>query len=207
MMLHNPIRRVATLVLAAAMAVLLVPALVLAHAELDTPTPADNSLVPPPVAEVSGIYSEAMTPTGSSIVVKDTSGTTVASGTVDPEDNTRMVATPGTPLGTGTYNVEWTSVATDGHVERGTWTFTVGIAAPSVSSAPASTSPSASPSAAPTAAATPVPSVAPAPVPSAGGSSTGSGGDAILPIIVALIVLGAGAAYLLSRRNRPPDPL
>jgi hypothetical protein len=27
----------------------------------------------------------------------------------------------------------------------------------------------------------------------------------ILPIIVALIVLAAGAAYLLSRRNRPLD--
>ena len=39
MMLQNPIRRVATLVLVAAMAVLLVPGLVLAHAELDTPTP------------------------------------------------------------------------------------------------------------------------------------------------------------------------
>ena len=53
---------------------------------------------------------------------------------------------------------------------------------------------------------TPIASVAPTPVPSADGSSTGSGSDVLLPIIVALIVLGAGAAYLLSRRNRPPDP-
>ena len=45
MMLQNPIRRVATLVLVAALAVLLVPGLVLAHAELDTPTPADKSTV------------------------------------------------------------------------------------------------------------------------------------------------------------------
>jgi hypothetical protein len=27
----------------------------------------------------------------------------------------------------------------------------------------------------------------------------------VIPIIVALIVLGAGAAYLLTRRNRPAD--
>ena len=207
-MLQNPIRRVATLVLAVALAGILVPGLVLAHAELVTPTPADKAVVAPPVSEVSGIYSEAMTPTGSSLVVKDTSGATVASGTVDPADNTRMVAAPATPLETGTYDVEWTSVATDGHVERGTWTFTVGVAAPPVSSAPASTEPSSSPSVAPTTApATTLPSVAPTAVPSADGSSTGSGSDVTLPIIVALIVLGVGAAYLLSRRNRPSDPL
>jgi len=207
MMLQNPIRRVATLVLVAAMAVFLVPGLVLAHAELETATPADQSLVPP-VAEVSGIFSEAMKPTGSSLVVKNTSGATVASGGVDPEDDTRMVATPATPLGTGTFTVEWTSVALDDHVERGTWTFTVGVAAPPVSSPPASTAPSSTPGAAPSAGlATPLPSVAPTPVPSADGSSTGSGSDVLLPIIVALIILGGGAAYLLSRRNRPPDPL
>jgi LPXTG-motif cell wall-anchored protein len=40
-------------------------------------------------------------------------------------------------------------------------------------------------------------------VPSGGGDTTGSGSDVVLPIIVALVVLGAGAAYLLSRRNRP----
>jgi methionine-rich copper-binding protein CopC len=207
MMLQNPIRRVAMLVLAAALAVLLVPGLVLAHAELETPTPADKALVDPPVTEVSGIYSEAMKPTGSSLIVKNTSGAAVASGTVDPEDDTRMVATPATPLGTGTYTVEWTSVALDDHVERGTWTFTVGVAAPAVSSPPPTVAPSATPSAAATAVqATPLPSVAPTPVPSADGSSTGIGSDVLLPIIVALIILGAGAAYLLSRRNRPTDP-
>ena len=33
----------------------------------------------------------------------------------------------------------------------------------------------------------------------------GNGSDVVVPIIVALIVLGAGAAYLLTRRNRPTD--
>jgi hypothetical protein len=155
------------------------------------------------VAEVSGIYSEAMTPDGSSLIVKDASGATVAQGTVDPEDDTRMVATPAAPLGNGTYTVESTSHSTDNHTERATWTFTVAVA-PTPSPTPVATvAPSAPPTAVP---ATPVPSVAPTPVPSADGSSTGSGSDVLLPIIVALIVLGAGAAYLLSRRNRPPDP-
>ena len=79
-MLQIPIRRVATLFLVAAMAVLLAARLVLAHAELETATPADKSTVTEPVAEVSGIYSEAMTPDGSSLVVKDASGATVARG-------------------------------------------------------------------------------------------------------------------------------
>lgn len=202
-MLQIPIHRVATLVLVAAMAVLLLPGLVLAHAELETAVPADKSTVTEPVAEVSGVYSEAMTPDGSSLVVKDAGGATVARGTVDPEDDTRMVATPATPLGSGVYTVESTAVATDGHAERATWTFTVAVA-PTPAPTPVA---SAAPSIAPTAvAATPLPSVAPTPLPSADGGTTGSGGDVLLPIIVALIILGGGAAYLLSRRNRPPDP-
>lgn len=205
MMLHIPFRRVAWLIAAAALAAMLVPGLVAAHAELVTPAPADKATVAPPVAEVSGIYSEAMKPAGSSIVVKDATGATVAQGTVDPAKDTRMVATPSTPLGTGAYAVEWTSVALDGHVERGTWSFTVGVATPSETVTPSAAA-SASASAAPTAvAATPIPSAGPTPAPSVGGTTTGGGGDVLIPIVVAVILLGAGAAYLLSRRNRPPD--
>ena len=206
-MLQNPIRRVATLVPAAAMAVLLVPGLVLAHAELDTPTPADKSTVTTPVTEVSGTFIQRMKVDGSTLVVKLVGGGTVAEGGVDPTDDKRMVATPTSPLGSGSYQVEWTTnSAEDNEVARGTWTFTVAVAAPSPSpavTAAASAVPTASVSVLPSATA----SLPPAPAPSADGSSTGSGSDVILPIIIALIVLGAGAAYLLSRRNRPPDPL
>jgi methionine-rich copper-binding protein CopC len=204
MMLHIPIRRVATLLLVAVMTLLLAPGLVLAHAELQTAVPADKSTVTEPVAEVSGIYTEAMTPAGSSLVVKDASSAEVARGTVDPGDDTRMVATPAAPLGSGAYSVESTSVATDGHIEHATWTFTVALAATPAPTPVATAGPSVAPTALP---ATPLPSVGPTPVPSADGGTTGSGGDVLLPIIVALIILGGGAAYLLSRRNRPPDPL
>ena len=64
-MLQNPIRRVATLILAAALAFVLVPGLVLAHAELDTPTPADKSTVTTPVTEVSGTFVQRMKVDGS----------------------------------------------------------------------------------------------------------------------------------------------
>jgi methionine-rich copper-binding protein CopC len=206
-MLHERIRRLATAVTVATVAVALVPGLVLGHAELETPTPADKSVVTEPVAEVSGIYSEAMKPDGSSLVVKDANGTQVAKGSVDPEDDTRMVATPTTPLGNGTYTVESTTLANDGDIEHATWTFTVAIAASPSPTAVASAAASAVASAATSpVAATPVATVAPAPSSSADGTAAGSSGDVILPIVVALIVLGAGAAYLLTRRNRPTDP-
>jgi methionine-rich copper-binding protein CopC len=204
-MLQTAIRRAATLLLAS-LALVMVPGLVLAHAELQTATPADKSTVTAPVAEVSGIYSEAMKPAGSSIIVKDASGATVAQGTVDPADTTRMVAKPSTPLGNGSYAVDWTSVALDEHVERGTWTFTVAVAPTPSPTAIATSAPSAAATAAPTLVpATPIPSIAPTPAPSGGSSTAGSGSDVVLPIVLGLIILGAGAAYLLSRRNRPPS--
>ena len=147
---------------------LAVPGLVLAHAELETATPADKSTVTEPVAEVSGVYSQAMKPDGSSLVVKDASGTQVAKGGVDPADDTRMVATPATPLGDGTYLVESTTLATDGDVAHATWTFTVAItasAAPTASptaTASAEASATASPTTAPTPSAV-APTAAPSP--------------------------------------------
>ena len=202
MMLQIPIRRVATLVLTGAMAVLLVPAVVLAHADLETASPADRSTVTEPVAEVAGIYSEAMTPDGSSLVVKDASGATVVRGTVDPEDDTRMVATPAVPLGSGVYTVESTAVSNDGHAERTTWTFTVAV----VVTPPPTQVPTPVASAVPTPVPTPLASLAATPAPSGETGPVAGGSDVLLPIIVALIILGAGTAYLLSRRNRPPDP-
>jgi len=208
MMLRDRSHRLAVVVALAVTAVLLLPGPVLGHAELESATPADKSTVAEPVAEVAGIYSEAMTPDGSSLIVKDSTEAVVAKGTVDPEDDTRMVATPATPLGNGAYLVESTSVATDGHVDHATWTFTVANAA-TPSASPVTTaapSASASPSASPTPIlATAIPTIEPTAQPSGDGTPSGGGGDVVLPIIVALIVLGAGAAYLLTRRNRPTD--
>ena len=206
MMLQNPIRRIAPFMLAASLAVVLLPGVVLAHAELQTATPADKATGTAPVTEVAGIYTEAPTPAGSSLVVKDATGAVVATGAVDPAEPTRMVATPASPLGNGTYRVESTAVGSDGHVDHAVWTFTVAVA-PTPSPTSIAT---AVPSVAATAESTPIPatpkpSAAATPVPSAGGGTTGSGGDVLLPIVIALIILGGGAAYLLGRRGRPPS--
>ena len=77
MMLQNGIRRLATAAVVGVATAVLVPGLVLGHAELEEPTPADKSTVTVPVTEVSGLYSEGMKPDGSSLVVKDASGTEV----------------------------------------------------------------------------------------------------------------------------------
>ena len=202
MMRHMPIRRVAAGAVLALVSLLLGPGVALGHAQLDQPTPADKVTVTEPVSEVSGTFTQRVKADGSSLVVKDASGNTVAMGGRDPSNDKRMVATPATALGAGTYQVEWTTnSADDNEIARGTWMFTVAVA-PTPASTPAA-SPAASAAPTPT---TPSPTVAPAPSPSGGdGPATGSSGDVLLPIIVALIILGAGATYLLTRRNRPTD--
>jgi methionine-rich copper-binding protein CopC len=208
MMLQISSRRLSAAAAAALVTIMLVPGLALAHAELDTPTPADQSTVTTPVAEVAGTFTQRVKADGSKLVVKDATGAAVAEGGLDPDDNKRMVATPATPLGSGSYLVEWTTISRDdAELARGTWTFTVAVA-PSPSPTPVATAAptaSAAPSATPTAAASTTPSAAPTPIPSAAGGTTGSGSDAIIPILIALIVLGAGAAYLFSRRDRPAN--
>jgi len=157
---------------------LLVPGLVVGHSELQTPTPADKSSVTTPVTQVSGTFTESIKKDGSSLLVKDATGTTVAQGGVDPAD--------------------------DGDLARGTWTFTVAVAATPSPAATTEASASAAPTATPSAVPTVAPTPAASPSPSGGGSDTSGGGsDVILPIVIALVVLGAGAAYLLSRRGRP----
>jgi methionine-rich copper-binding protein CopC len=198
---HDPAFRFAALLLASGLLLLIAPAATLAHSELEKPTPADKSTVTTPVLQVSGTFTESIKVDGSKLLVKNASGATVAQGGVDPGDDKVMTASPTDPLANGAYTVEWTTIsADDGDVARGTWTFTVAVAAtPSATATPA-----ASASAAPTVAPTPTaaPTSAPAPSPSGSGSDT-SGSDVILPIVIALIVLGAGAVYLLSRRGRP----
>ena len=208
--------RLARAATAAILLVALAANLAGAHAQLDKPTPADKATVTQPVTVVSGTFVERVNPTGSSLVVKLVGGGTVAQGGVDPSNAKQMLATPATPLGSGSYLVQWTTVSLDdGELARGTWTFTVAVA-PSASATPvASATPGSSATVAPSAAATVPPSPAatvvpastgPTAQPSAVGDTTGSGSDVVVPIIVALIALGAGAAYLLSRRNRPTTP-
>jgi methionine-rich copper-binding protein CopC len=189
------------ILLIGAVVALAVPAIASAHAEVVTATPAAGSTVTEPVSEVFVTYSEDLTD-DSRLGVLDENGVRIAVGRVDPADDRRMVATLDPAVTAGTYTVRSTAIATDGHLEKTQWTFTVAVPASPTptpagqSSAPATSEPSATaePTASPTPAASPPP-----------GSGTGSGSDVILPIVAALAIITIGAGLLLSRGRRGPS--
>jgi methionine-rich copper-binding protein CopC len=200
--------RVRAALLVATILTLAFPHLVAAHAELVRANPADGETVTRPVTAVTGRYSEDLTG-GSRLVIKDGSGATVGTASVDPENDRRMIARLARALTEGDFTVESTSIsAEDGDIERLTWTFTVAVAATASPSDSPSDGPGLSPS--PSAAASPSPSPAPSANPSptaspAPGDATSGTGDVLLPIIAALAIVAIGAGFLL-QRSRTPRP-
>ncbi|HEX5823705.1 MAG TPA: copper resistance CopC family protein [Candidatus Limnocylindrales bacterium] len=195
-----PIRR-ARLLLAAVLLLTLVPSAVLGHAELDTISPADKSSGPPP-AQIVGTFVQNLDPAKSNFRIVNAGGTVVAEGgKVDPASPRRMTLAL-SPLPPGAYTIRWTSFSTeDSELAHGETTFTVVAATPSPSVAPSA---SASPSAEASEAASPsTSSPGPSASPTGGtGTPTTSTSDAIIPVIAALIVLGALAFWLLRNRSR-----
>ncbi len=205
-----PVPRLRAALPAVAIAFLLLPTVVTAHAELEKSTPQDGATVEGSPAEIFATYSEAMDPSGSSLKLIDEAATQLAEGGVDPDDAKRMSIDDVPSLVPGTYTVKSTTKsAEDGDIDRKEWSFTVVAAAtPSPSPSPTPTpAPSATPAPSPTPAPslTPVPSAAPTPIASADGTNTATGaGDALLPIIAAIVIVAIVAGYLYSRRERPP---
>lgn len=196
------LRLVASITLSALLAVL-VTGTVLGHAELATVTPADKSSITAPPSEIVMTFTEPLKPANSSVKLVNANDKVVVEGsTVDAGDPKTMRLAVPVDLGVGTYTVRWTSAsALDGDLDHGTTTFTYAVG-PSPES-PGSTvgaSPSIAPSVAPSAAA-PSASVGPAPssAPTAPATSTS---DAVIPIVVALIVLAALGLWLLRARSR-----
>ena len=188
--------------------VLVLPGVVVAHAALDVPKPADGATLEgsPPVIE--GIFTQDMDPETSSLDVRNAAGDVLAEGGVAADDPRRMVIEGVPELAPGEYEVRWTTLSTeDGEVERGTWSFTVtaaATAAPTATQAPTGL-PSVAPTTAPTSAPTPPSSPAtldmPTPKPSNGGTEPTSG-DVLLPIVAALALVLVAAGLLVNRRGR-----
>jgi copper resistance protein C len=195
-------RLVAALALSALLASLVVGT-ALGHAELDRATPADTSTVQGSPTEILMTFTEAVDPAKSSIKLVDASGAVIADGSTVSSGNPKLMRLAiSTVLAPATYTVRWTTAsAVDGDLDHGTTTFTVATAtsvAPSASTAPSA--PTASSSAAASVAPPSVtPSVAPSPSspPTTPATSTN---DAVIPIIVALIVLVGLGAWLLRSR-------
>jgi copper resistance protein C len=182
-------------------AALILPTTVAAHAELQTATPKDGATVAGSPPGISGTYSEAMTTSGSSLVLLGPDGKQVATGGVDPANDRRMTIDPVPDLVPGMYTVKSTTKsAADGDIDRKEWTFTVVPApTPTPTLAPSATAAPSVPAA--LASASPTPNASPGPSGAVDGTSSG-GGDVVLPIIAALAIVGVGGALLLGRRGR-----
>jgi methionine-rich copper-binding protein CopC len=191
--------------LIACFVVLLVPGSAAAHAELVRAVPADGETVTTPVTVVRARYSQDLAG-NSRLDIKDETGSTVATGGIDPNDARRMVARPASPLAAGTFTVESTAVsAEDGDIERVTWTFSIRViptkslptptVAPSASGEPSAT---ATPAELPSPTARPSPTASPAPTTPTSGSN-----DVLLPIVAALAIVLIGAGFLLNRNRSP----
>jgi methionine-rich copper-binding protein CopC len=179
------------------------PAVVLGHAELATMAPADKASGPAPTAIVA-TFTEDLDPSGSSLAVVNGSGSVVAKGgVVDATDKKTMrLDLTGVSLATGGYTIRWQSKsAQDGDLDRGTTTFTVTASSPAPSASTAPPSAAASPSSTAAGPSGPA-STAPSPSASGGTATSASSSDALIPILVALVVIILLGAWLLRGRGR-----
>ena len=176
-------------------ALLTVATVALGHAELATVSPADKSTIQGPPEEISMTFTQNLDPKKSSIVVVDSAKKVVVQGGIVSGNPREMYLPLPGPLPVGTYEIRWTTFSTeDQEQDRGTTTFTV-AAAPSVAPSASAVAPSTSPSAAPSVAVSAAPS---SPLTSPATSTN----DAVIPIVVALIVLAALGTWLLRSRAR-----
>ena len=178
-----------------------VPSVGLAHAELDTATPADGTTVDGPPPEITLTFTEPLDPGKSSIKLADSGGSIVADGsTVDASDAKTMRLAINSSLAPGTYTVRWISAsALDGDLDHGTTTFTVNIAPAGSPSQLAASAPATPPSSTPSETATPAGTAAPTASP---GSTDALATDAVIPVVVVLVLITAAAAWFLRGRGR-----
>jgi hypothetical protein len=196
---HVSIRRFRAAILVAFSLVLVVPGLAAAHAELVRSSPADGDTVEGTPAVITADFSEPVSD-GSTIDLVDASGAVVAEGRIHEFNDTRLIIEPD-DLSAGEYEVRWQAIADDGHIERGTFSFTVvAPPTPTPSPTPAVTAPpeSAAPSPPPTATVAPAPTPSPTP---AGSGDPASSADTLLPILAAVILVAVLGGFLLLRRR------
>lgn len=172
----------------------LLPSAAAAHAELETSSPADGATVASGFAGPIVLGFSAALADGSKAELIGPSGPVVTESTIAPEST--LTITLAGPLEPGAHEVRWTSVAEDTDVARGTFSFTV-EAAPD---------PTPTPTPEPTTTMSPETTTAsPSPSPTEPGAAASST-DVLIPIVVVVLVAAAGAAYFLTRRNRPTSP-
>jgi copper transport protein len=96
-----------------------------AHTKFASSDPADGSRSRDTVAAVRLTFTLPVTPVGDTVVIEGPQGT-INTEITQAQDGAVVVATPGSPLTDGTYEVSWTVAAQDGHTLEGTLAFSVG---------------------------------------------------------------------------------
>ena len=186
-----------TPVVAALLLVVAVAAPAFAHAEIKTSDPEDAAVLATPPTVITLTFTEGLDQAKSSFVLDGPAGA-VGTGKAVEQGGTVMTLA-GLTLAPGAYTIKWTSASTDGHLDRGTLSFTVLEPA----SAPATTPPSNASAASGVA---PSAATSAAPAASAGGGDAGttssSGTDVLLPIILGLAIVAGLGAFILRRSRR-----
>jgi methionine-rich copper-binding protein CopC len=207
-----PTRRFARLsVLSLASGVMLILAAampVFAHAELVRSDPDDGAVLASPPASITLTFSEGLDAGKSSIKLVGPDGD-IARGT-PAADGARVMRIKGLALAPGAYTVRWTAAAQDGHVERGTTTFSVTEptpaptrpAAPSANPTPTAQTSADAATPRPTAVAAPASAPGSSPAPSGDAPAGTSTGDVLVPIVAGLLVVGVVGALALRRSRR-----
>jgi len=187
------------------------PLSVSAHAEVVDSSPTGGSTVTgsPPIVDAT--YSENLDPDGSSLVLLDASGATIArggvpAGAIGAAKKTMSIQSLPT-LAPGSYTVKSTTKsADDGDIERTQWTFKVEAAQATASGEPTPVCTDGCNGQSTDAPETPTPtaaSTAPSPSDSAPPDTPStSGDDAIVPIVSALAIVALGGVFLMTRGRR-----
>jgi methionine-rich copper-binding protein CopC len=111
---------------AGATLVLLMPAILGAHASLERTEPRVSSRVKSPPRLVKLWFTENLEPAFSTARVLDVRGARVDLGDARVDDTNPALLRVGlTPLTAGTYRVSWRVVSVDTHVSEGDFTFVV----------------------------------------------------------------------------------
>jgi methionine-rich copper-binding protein CopC len=119
--------RALTLKIVASFAFILAAAPAFAHAQLQKAVPAAGGTVGAAPNEIRLKFSESIEPRFSNIALATQQGVAEPIGkpSVDPADNSVLIATIAQQLKPGVYKVTWRAVSTDTHKTQGSFAFTV----------------------------------------------------------------------------------
>jgi methionine-rich copper-binding protein CopC len=99
----------------------------IAHVKLVASTPSDGAILAVPVSKLELVFSKILRLTNVRVTRQNDSKDIPLAGSL-PNDAAERISISVEPLPSGNYTVDWTGVSRDGHVMKGTFSFTVATA-------------------------------------------------------------------------------